>query len=64
MNCCNWCGYRADYIKEDSKNLEDMLCGACLTEYEKADDFYHIQKEYESKLVDDELEEWVKGLSK
>jgi hypothetical protein len=28
------------------------------------DDFYYIQKEYESKLIDDELEEWVKGLSK
>jgi hypothetical protein len=28
------------------------------------EDFYNIQKEYESKLVDDELEEWVKGLSK
>ena len=34
MSNCNVCGYRADYIKEESNNIEDMLCGACLNEYE------------------------------
>lgn len=28
------------------------------------DDFYFIQQEHESMLMDKELEEWVKGLSK
>ena len=38
MSSCNICGYKADYIKEESNNIEDMLCGACLNEYEEEDE--------------------------
>jgi len=34
MSNCNWCGENEDYIKENSKNIEDMLCGACLNFHE------------------------------
>lgn len=35
MSSCNWCGFNADYIKENSKNMEDKLCGACFSAYEQ-----------------------------
>ena len=35
MNRCNWCGFKAEYIQEnkwpEEQDLEDILCGACLT---------------------------------
>jgi len=35
MSACNWCGENAHYIKENSKKMEDKLCGACLNAYEQ-----------------------------
>ena len=37
MSACNWCGYNADYIKENSKKIEDKLCGACLNAVNRKD---------------------------
>ena len=35
MSVCNYCGYKADYIKEDSNDITEMLCGACLDDVEQ-----------------------------
>lgn len=37
MNSCNFCGYKAEYIKEyiNQKDISECLCGACLNQHEK-----------------------------
>ena len=47
MGSCNICGYKADYIKEESNNIEDMLCGACLNEYEEEDNVQYKYKVFD-----------------
>jgi hypothetical protein len=35
MSNCEWCGEHEEYIKENSKNIDDRLCGACLNFHEQ-----------------------------
>ena len=35
MSNCEWCGEHEEYIKENSKKIDDRLCGACLNFHEQ-----------------------------
>ena len=66
MNKCNWCGFKAEYIQEnkwpEEQDLEDILCGACLTILETpANELKNDQKVFlkiQLHLTDEQIKIW------